>query len=114
VLAPNNAAFAKIDKKALDALLADKVSISPTFYKNLCCTKVLRKAFLYLQFGLVIFFKRILAQKLLVKYWWNWLQEGLKKVLLRHVIAGQVESKNLTPHVYAFKLDRFTITHFRY
>jgi len=42
VLAPNNAAFAKIDKAALDALLADK--------------------------------------------------EGLKKVLLRHVIAGKIES----------------------
>ena len=46
VLAPNNAAFAKIDKKALDALLADK--------------------------------------------------EGLKKVLLRHVIARQVGSKDLS------------------
>jgi len=35
--------------------------------------KSIFEAFLYLQFGFVIFVgKRILAQKLLVKCWWNW------------------------------------------
>jgi hypothetical protein len=48
------------------------LSISPIFYKQLFHTKVLCGPFMCLQFGFVIFGKRILAQKLLIKCWWNW------------------------------------------
>jgi hypothetical protein len=41
----------------------EQVSISPTFYARLFCTKVLREAFLYLYFRLELFFgARLLAQ----------------------------------------------------
>jgi len=43
-----------------------------TFYKQLFHTKVLCVPFICLQFGFVFFGKRILAQKLLIKCWWNW------------------------------------------
>jgi len=49
--------------------LDEKVSILSTFYEQLFGTKVLCKAFLYLLFDFVLFGKRILAQKLLVKSW---------------------------------------------
>jgi hypothetical protein len=50
------------------------VSISPMFYEQLLCTKVFSAAFLCLQFGFVIFWRkdfgeRILAQKLIIKCW---------------------------------------------
>jgi len=60
-----------------------KVSIQPTFYDLLSLT-ILRKffaAFIVLQFGIVIFFKRKLVQKLLVKCWWNWLQMSVSPTL---------------------------------
>ena len=50
----------------------DQVSISPTFYEQLFRTKVFWAAFLYLRLRFVFFGARILAQKLLVKCWWNW------------------------------------------
>ena len=55
------------------------LSISPIFYEQLFHTKVLYAAFMCLQFGFLIFGKRILAQKLLIKCWWNW-----------HQVAAQV------------------------
>ena len=56
-----------------------QVSISPTFYEQLFHTKVFWAAFLYLGLRFVFFFgKRKLAQTLLVKCWWNWLQDGPK------------------------------------
>jgi len=48
------------------------VLISTTFYLSLFGMKVLFKAFVFLQFGFVIFSERILAQMLLTKCWWNW------------------------------------------
>ena len=48
-----------------------KVSISPTFYEQLFCTKVLNTAFLCLQLGFVIFWPKKIsakaARKMLVK-----------------------------------------------
>jgi hypothetical protein len=38
-----------------------QVSISPTFYGLLFCTKVFRSAFFYLQFGFVIFLQKIIG-----------------------------------------------------
>ena len=56
-----------------------KVSISPTFNKQLFNMKVIWALFLYLQFRFCIFLgKRILAKKLLVKCWWN-----QRKVVMR-------------------------------
>jgi len=40
-----------------------QVSISPTFYVHLFCTKVLCAAFLSLQFGFVIFWRKIISAK---------------------------------------------------
>jgi hypothetical protein len=42
------------------------------------CTKFLCAAFLYLHFRFVLFGARILAQKLLLKCWWNWHQYGMR------------------------------------
>jgi hypothetical protein len=48
-----------------------QVSISPTFYKRLFCTKVFCAAFLYLQFGFEVFCQNNIgtktAHKMLVK-----------------------------------------------
>jgi len=47
------------------------VSISPTFYEQLFCTKLLCAAFLYLQFGFIFFWQKNIgakvARKMLVK-----------------------------------------------
>ena len=40
-----------------------QVSISPTFYEQLFCTKVFFAAFLYLQFGFVIFWQKEIGAK---------------------------------------------------
>jgi len=40
-----------------------QVSISATFYKQLFCTKVFCAAFLYLQFGFVIFWQKNISEK---------------------------------------------------
>jgi len=51
-----------------------KVSTSPTFYKQLFCTKVFSASFLCLQYGLVIFWQKEIgtkaahARKMLVKF----------------------------------------------
>jgi len=47
-----------------------EVLISPTFYVKLFKGKVFFAAFLYLQFGFIIFGLRKLTQKLVVKFWW--------------------------------------------
>ncbi len=52
-------------------LYKGQVSISPAFYKQIFCTKVFAAAFLYLQFGFVIFWQKNIgtkdASKMLVK-----------------------------------------------
>ncbi len=48
------------------------VSISPIFYRQLFRMEVFCAAFKCIQFGFVVFGKRILVQKLLIKCWWNW------------------------------------------
>ena len=61
---------------ALDGKSWLQVSISPTFYKQLFCSKMFCAAFLCLQFGFVIFGQKELAQKLCINCWWNRLQVG--------------------------------------
>jgi len=48
---------------------AMQVSISPTFYEQLYCTKVLSVAFLYLEFVFVFFWQKDFSKKVVVKYW---------------------------------------------
>jgi len=50
-------------------------SISPTFYKQLFCTNSVMHSLSVLTVWVWNFFgKSKLTQKLLVKFWWNWLQ----------------------------------------
>jgi len=58
-------------------LLLLLVSISPTFYTCLFCTKVFFETFLYFQFVFVFFNARIVSNKLLGKFWWNWLEVSI-------------------------------------
>jgi len=51
------------------------VSISSTFYTRFFCTSVLHSFSLITVWLLKFFGANILAQKLLIKCWWNWLQE---------------------------------------
>jgi hypothetical protein len=51
------------------------VSISPTFYARLFCTKVLRKAFLSLHFRFELFWCKNIGANALKKCWWNWSME---------------------------------------
>jgi len=44
-------------------VMPNQVSISPTFYLQLLCTKVICSAFLYLQFGFVIFWQKNISEK---------------------------------------------------
>ena len=64
---PSDVETSRVD--ALDILIL--VSISPTFYKQLFCTRVFCAAFMCL--GLWFVGKRKTEKKLLVKCWWNWL-----------------------------------------
>jgi hypothetical protein len=50
-------------------LFAQQVSISPTFYEQLFHTTVFIEAFLYAQFGFVIFGEIVLAQKQAIQCW---------------------------------------------
>ena len=58
-------------------LIFYKVSYSPTFYEQLFAQKYFAHLLCTYSFGLSYFGERKLVQKLLVKWWWNWLQEGL-------------------------------------
>ncbi len=49
-----------------------QVSISPTFYSSLFCTKVLQEAFLYLQFRFELFWWKNIGTNALIKCWWHW------------------------------------------
>ncbi len=58
----------------------ENVSIAPTFYVQLFRTKFKRSALLHLKFGSLLFWgSKNLAEKLLVKCWWNWQHVGLSK-----------------------------------
>ncbi len=50
----------------------DQWSISPTLYVRLFNSKLLNVAFLYLHLRFVLICARILAQKVLIKCWWNY------------------------------------------
>jgi hypothetical protein len=59
-----------------------QVSISSTFYPCLFLYKSAFGSFSLITLALNIFFERILAQKLLVKCWWNLLQDEVSEELI--------------------------------
>ncbi len=75
------------------------MSISPTFYDQLFCMKVFGVTFLYFRSALYFFGRIILAQKLLVKCWWNRKQftnvTKIKPMFVLHCPKlGVIHSKN--------------------
>jgi hypothetical protein len=58
-----------VEKRVHQHIVEDQVSISPIFYEQLFHMKVFCATSMCLQFGFVIFGRRILAQKLLIKCW---------------------------------------------
>jgi len=67
----------------LDLTFSRQVSISPTFYMQLFCTKVFCTVFSANSLALYFFGKIILAQKLLAKCFWNWRQVSISQTCLR-------------------------------
>jgi len=64
------------------------MSVSPTFNVQLFCMKVFCTAFLHLQFGFVIFWKKhVLAQNLLVKCWWNWIKVSISPKFYKQLFS---------------------------
>ena len=52
-----------LSEKVGDLVIGDQVSISPTFYMRLFCTKVFFAAFLSLKFVFVIFWQMEIGKK---------------------------------------------------
>ncbi len=69
------------------------VSTSPTFSEQLYHMKVFFIAFLWFRIGFELFGKRISAQKLHIKCWWNWLLVNNVKKAALYELTSNASSK---------------------
>jgi len=90
----------------LDLTFSRQVSISPTFYMQLFCTKVFCTVFSANSLALYFFGKIILAQKLLAKCFWNWRQVSISQTCLRvaFTCADPKSAKRQSHHQCLFAL----------
>ena len=90
-----------------------QVSISSTFYQQLFCMKVFWAALLHLHFRFVRFLcERKLAQKLLIKCWWNWPQMIMFGPKLKPSFINWLDPGHRPPDVgYIFDVARQVIQH---
>ncbi len=65
----------EVEEPAFRRMLWIKVLISPTFSKQIFILKCFAQLFSNYSLSLSFFGKRILAQKLLIKFLWNWPKE---------------------------------------
>ncbi len=81
-----------------------QVSISPTFYAQIFCTKVSRKAFLCLHLRFELFGGKNIGANALIKCWWNWPQVSISPTFYVHLYCTKVSHEAFLYLQFRFEL----------